>query len=75
MVDRLSRPHATAALVDDVERPVMCPMCHTPASLSQSAIEAGGDWRCDRCGQRWDALRLAAVTRYAAWAVDRARPA
>lgn len=45
-------------------------MCHTPASLTQSALQAGGEWRCVRCGQHWDAARLAAVAAYAAWLVE-----
>ena len=48
-------------------------MCHTPASVTQNAIEAGDDWRCVRCGQHWDAARLAAVAAYAAWVADRDR--
>lgn len=48
-------------------------MCHTPTSVTQNAIEAGGDWRCVRCGQRWDAVRLAAVAAYATWAIDHDR--
>ena len=51
-----------------------CPMCHTPTSVTQDAIEAGGNWRCVRCGQHWDAARLAAVATYAAWVADRERP-
>ena len=27
----------------------------------------GGNWRCTRCRQRWDARRLAAMAPYAAW--------
>jgi len=50
-------------------------MCHTPTSLTQNAIEAGGDWQCARCGQHWDAGRLGAVAAYAAWTVDRDRVA
>jgi Zn ribbon nucleic-acid-binding protein len=50
-----------------------CPMCHTSATLSQSALEAGGDWRCVRCGQHWDAVRLEAVAAYAAWSADHDR--
>jgi len=50
-------------------------MCHTPTSLTQNAIEAGGDWQCGRCGQHWDAARLGAVAAYAAWTVDRDRVA
>ena len=67
---------AAAALQDDAQeilRPAVCPMCHTAANVAQSAIEAGGDWRCVRCGQHWDAARLAAVAAYAEWAGDRDR--
>lgn len=69
-------PHAlaTAALLDDeqgIARHAVCPMCHTSATVTQSAIEAGGDWRCVRCGQHWDARRLATVAPYAEWARDR----
>jgi hypothetical protein len=66
----------SATLLDD-ERDILssapCPLCHTSATLTQSALEAGGDWRCVRCGQHWDARRLAAVAAYTAWAVDHAR--
>jgi uncharacterized Zn finger protein len=74
MAHTSSRPHATAALLDDepeVFRLATCPMCHTRASLTQSAVEAGGDGRCVRCGQFWDVARLAAVAAYAAWVVER----
>jgi predicted Zn finger-like uncharacterized protein len=77
MVHSPSRPHATAALLDDkpdVVPTATCPMCHTRASLTQSALAAGGDWRCVRCGQHWDAARLAAVAGYAAWVVHRDPP-
>lgn len=50
-------------------------MCHTPTSLTQNAIEAGGAWQCGRCGQHWDGARLGAVAAYAAWTVDRDRAA
>ena len=68
-----SRPNTTALLLDDEPaglRCATCPMCHTPASVTQNAIEAGGDWRCVRCGQHWDASRLARFTTYAAWVAD-----
>jgi predicted Zn finger-like uncharacterized protein len=67
---------ATAVLLDDeqdIVRSAVCPMCHTSATVTQSAIEAGGDWRCVRCGQHWDARRLATVAAYAEWAHDRDR--
>jgi predicted Zn finger-like uncharacterized protein len=76
MASSFSQTHATAVSLDDgqdIVRPVTCPMCHTSATLSQSALEAGGDWRCARCGQRWDAARLAAVAAYAAWSRDHDR--
>lgn len=56
--------------VPDGARLVSCPLCHTTdPSLTRDAVEAGGDWRCTRCGQRWDARRLATVAAYAAWVV------
>lgn len=76
MASSFSRPHATAVVLDDEQvilRSATCPMCHTSATLSQSALEAGGAWRCVRCGQHWDAARLAAVAAYAAWTVDHDR--
>lgn len=57
----------------DIVRSATCPMCHTAAPLSRSAVEAGGDWRCVRCGQHWDAARLAAVAAYAVWTVEHDR--
>jgi predicted Zn finger-like uncharacterized protein len=71
MAHSSSRTHTTTA---GVLRSATCPMCHTPTSVTENAIEAGGDWRCVRCGQHWDAERLAAVAAYAAWVADRDRP-
>jgi hypothetical protein len=57
-----------AAPVPDGSRLVSCPLCHTThPSLTRNAVQAGEDWRCNRCGQRWGARRLAAVAAYAAW--------
>ena len=70
-----SQPQVTAAVLDDDKcAPLFptCPLCHTPASLTQNAIDAGADWWCVTCGQRWDATRLSAVAAYAAWVVERA---
>ncbi len=78
MVHNLSRSPATIALLDDepdVGPSATCPTCHTRASLTQAALEAGGDWRCVRCGQHWDAARLASVAQYAAWVVERGQAA
>jgi hypothetical protein len=41
--------------------------------VTQDAIEAGSGWRCVRCGQHWDAARLAAVAAYATWVAERDR--
>ncbi len=72
MIVRSSQLPTAAVLADDQRAPsvVTCPMCHTPASLAQSAIDAG--WRCVTCGQHWDAERLRVVAAYAAWVVERA---
>jgi len=70
-----SQPHVTAAVLDDEPHAPLfptCPLCHTPTSLTQNAIDAGADWRCVTCDQRWDATRLSAVAAYAAWVVERA---
>jgi len=75
MIQNLSPSHASVALLADepeVPQSVMCPMCHTPASLTQFALDAGGAWQCVRCGQQWNAARLATVAAYAAWVLDRA---
>jgi hypothetical protein len=70
-----SRPQVIAAVIDDERDAAVvptCPMCHTPAALTQKEVDAGADWRCIRCGQAWDARRLSAVAAYAAWALQRA---
>ena len=52
-----------------------CLSCHTSDdAMTTSAVEAGADWRCARCGQAWSALRLATAASYAAWAFTH-RPA
>jgi ribosomal protein L37AE/L43A len=68
MVLSLVRTHA-----DPPDGRAVCPMCHTRAALTQSAVDAGGDWRCVRCGQQWDGVRLAAVADYAAWVIEHNR--
>jgi transposase len=76
MASSFSQPQAAAPLLDDAQgflRSATCPMCHTSATLSEGALQAGGGWRCVRCGQHWDAERLAAVAAYAAWCVDHDR--
>ena len=76
MAHSSSRPHTTVTLLDnepDVLQSATCPMCHTPTSITESAIQAGGAWRCVTCGQHWDAARLAVVAAYAAWSAERDR--
>ena len=76
MIHSVSRPHGTVAPLDDapsVLGSVSCPMCHTGTSLTQTALDAGGAWRCGRCGQQWDGARLTAVAAYATWVADRDR--
>lgn len=72
MTQSLSSPPVATALLDtppDSLRLVTCPSCHTThASLTQQALDAGGEWRCVRCGQNWDARRLQTVAAYAIWA-------
>lgn len=75
MIPNPSLPVVTTALLEpepDESRSATCPLCHTTdASLTADALEAGGNWRCVRCGQRWDAARLATVAAYTAWVVER----
>ena len=58
----------------DGQRPASCPLCHTMhPSLTHDALESGGFWRCTRCGQHWDARRLATVSAYATLVATQAR--
>jgi len=51
-----------------------CPFCHTDSSVSHATLESAGEgWQCRRCGQRWDARRLATVGAYGAWASSHER--
>jgi predicted CXXCH cytochrome family protein len=51
---------------------IVCPGCHTPhPSLTHALLDAGEGWLCSRCGQRWDAGRLATVAAYKAWSAVR----
>jgi len=74
MVHSVVPTPATVALPgSDPEPSVACPMCHTGAPLTQAALARGDSWRCVRCGQHWDAHRLAAVAAYAVWTAERDR--
>ncbi len=48
--------------IDQVE----CLLCHTVHSES-FAGNPGRSWRCTRCGQRWDAIRIEVVAEYQRW--------
>jgi hypothetical protein len=49
-----------------------CPTCHVvDAVLTNASLAAGGYWRCERCGSKWDQTRLATVAAYAAWDLAR----
>jgi hypothetical protein len=71
-------PNTHAASLEgetDPSRLASCPLCHTAHPfLTQVALDAGEDWQCARCGQRWDAERLATVAAYAAWVVEQENP-
>ena len=50
---------------------VTCPLCRmAEATMADGAVEKSGGWRCVRCGQRWDAARLATVGAYAVWVAE-----
>ena len=43
-----------------------CPLCHTASSgVTPHALSEGAYWRCTRCGQMWDAVRLQTAANYA----------
>jgi hypothetical protein len=71
VVRSLSHPQAATTLppVESVvQRHATCLLCHTTdVSLSDDALAAGERWRCTRCGQWWNARRLATAAAYAAW--------
>jgi predicted Zn finger-like uncharacterized protein len=73
-----SPSHVATALLDgdsDGQRPATCPLCHTAhPSMTEDALASGVDYRCARCGQLWNAPRLATVTAYAAWVAEHDKP-
>lgn len=69
-----SRPsmNAPSPLAPELVGLATCPSCHTAdRSMTNLAVSAGADWHCTRCGQRWDAVRLATVAAYAVWLSER----
>jgi PHP family Zn ribbon phosphoesterase len=68
-----STPTAPLETSAGTPRFAACPLCHTShGSLTADGLATGDDWRCVRCGQRWDAGRLQAVAAYADWVQERA---
>ena len=72
MVSTLVAPRPTPGTPSTVSPELVglavCPSCHTQDSaMTNRAVSAGADWRCSRCGSRWDAVRLATVAAYAVW--------
>jgi transposase-like protein len=60
--------NASAILVPELGAAATCLSCHTKdATLTHGAVAAGAGWRCRRCGQQWDADRLATVAAYDGW--------
>ena len=57
---------------ESLSQRAVCPGCHTPhPTLTQEGLGRGVGWQCIRCGERWDARRLAAVAAYGAWVLER----
>ena len=52
------------APVDPILLTVTCPLCCT-VGPAMDALVSGSGWRCTRCHQRWEAVRLATVAAYA----------
>lgn len=72
------RPHTPAATIPGPSaRPLshdvipMCPLCHTgTVAVTAQTLSEGAYWRCERCGQMWDAIRLQTAADYSRYAED-----
>ena len=51
-----------------VDKSVECLLCHT-VQYESFAGNPGCSWQCKRCGQHWDAARVAAVMNYRRWLI------
>jgi transposase-like protein len=52
-----------------------CPLCHTSTgAVTVHALREGASWRCTRCGQMWDAMRLQSAADYTRHAQQFVRP-
>ena len=68
--DSVSRPSLSTlpAIAPALTGFATCPSCHTAdATMTNAAVSGGADWSCGRCGQKWDALRLATAAAYGVW--------
>jgi len=55
----------TGTIATSVVRPA-CELCHTlNDTVTSDALATGAEWVCTRCGQGWNAERLATVAAYA----------
>ena len=64
--------NTSSTVAPELAGPVICALCHTADPvMTIGTLTAGADWRCSRCGQRWDAARLTAVADYEAWLSER----
>jgi formate dehydrogenase maturation protein FdhE len=85
----LSAPHASSTVYGTPERAKengvggelsndvipTCPLCHTStAAMTVHALREGAYWRCTRCGQMWDAIRLQTAASYTRYAQLQVRP-
>lgn len=44
----------------------ICPLCHTfDQTVTPALLAAGAAWVCVTCGQRWNAMRLKTMGKYA----------
>jgi hypothetical protein len=69
------RPSTSEPVADTAELAGLatCPGCYTAdPSLTMVAVDAGAAWRCVRCTQQWDAVRLATVAAYMTWLSEHA---
>ena len=64
--------NASSTLAPEPVGLATCLSCHTAdLTITNRAVEAGAEWRCRRCGQRWDAARLTTVAAYSVWLSER----
>jgi hypothetical protein len=76
MATLIDQTAAQSRTDQDLSPGAVCPGCHTPdPSLTREGLAAGVGWTCVRCGERWDARRLATVAAYKVWVAAREKRA